>query len=79
MPGVERVTAEHPDVNFYTAALDRRIKVLVSFGGNMVMAHGDSARGREEGLAADALVTYALEYAAERPEDFEERVTGAAV
>jgi anaerobic selenocysteine-containing dehydrogenase len=33
--------------DFYTAALDRRIKALVSFGGNMVMAHGDSARGRE--------------------------------
>lgn len=39
----EFVTGE----DFYTAALDRRIKVLVSFGGNMVMAHGDSARGRD--------------------------------
>lgn len=39
----EFVTGE----DFYTAALDRRIKVLMSFGGNMVMAHGDSARGRE--------------------------------
>jgi anaerobic selenocysteine-containing dehydrogenase len=39
----EFVTGE----DFYTAALDRRIKTLVSFGGNMVMAHGDSARGRE--------------------------------
>ncbi len=33
--------------DFYTAALDGRIKALVSFGGNMVMAHGDSARGRD--------------------------------
>lgn len=33
--------------DFYTAALDGRIKALVSFGGNMVMAHADSARGRE--------------------------------
>lgn len=39
----EFVTGE----DFYTAALDRRIKTLVSFGGNMVMAHADSARGRE--------------------------------
>ena len=39
----EFVTGE----DFYTAALDRRIKALVSFGGNMVMAHGDSARGRD--------------------------------
>jgi anaerobic selenocysteine-containing dehydrogenase len=33
--------------DFYTAALDRRITTLISFGGNMVMAHADSARGRE--------------------------------
>lgn len=39
----EFVTGE----DFYNAAFDRRIKALVSFGGNMVMAHGDSARGRE--------------------------------
>ncbi len=39
----EFVTGE----DFYTAALDGRIKALVSFGGNMVMAHGDSARGRD--------------------------------
>jgi anaerobic selenocysteine-containing dehydrogenase len=39
----EFVTGE----DFYAAALDRRIKALVSFGGNMVMAHADSARGRE--------------------------------
>ncbi|MFC5731402.1 MULTISPECIES: molybdopterin-containing oxidoreductase family protein [Nocardioides] len=39
----EFVTGE----DFYTAALDGRIKALVSFGGNMVMAHADTARGRE--------------------------------
>ena len=33
--------------DLYAAALDRRIQALVSFGGNMVMAHADSARGRE--------------------------------
>ncbi len=33
--------------DFYTAALERRIRALVAFGGNMVMAHGDSARGRD--------------------------------
>jgi anaerobic selenocysteine-containing dehydrogenase len=33
--------------DFYTAAVDRRIKALVSFGGNMVMAHADSLRGRD--------------------------------
>ena len=33
--------------DFYTAALDGRIKALVSFGGNLVMAHADSVRGRE--------------------------------
>ncbi len=39
----EFVTGE----DFYTAALDRRITTLVGFGGNPVMAHGDSTRGRE--------------------------------
>lgn len=39
----EFVTGE----DLYTAALDRRIKAIVGFGGNPVMAHGDSARGRE--------------------------------
>lgn len=39
----EFVTGE----DLYTAALDRRITALVSFGGNLVMAHADSARGRE--------------------------------
>jgi anaerobic selenocysteine-containing dehydrogenase len=33
--------------DFYTAALDGRIKALVSFGGNMVMAYANSMRGRE--------------------------------
>ncbi len=33
--------------DFYTAVLDRRIKALVGFGGNLVMAHADSLRGRE--------------------------------
>lgn len=42
-PRFEFVTGE----DFYTAALARRIKALVGFGGNLVMAHGDSARGRE--------------------------------
>ena len=31
----------------YTAALDGRVKAMVGFGGNPVMAHGDSARGRD--------------------------------
>lgn len=39
----EFVTGE----DLYTAALDGRIKALVGFGGNMVMAHADSARGRD--------------------------------
>ena len=39
----EFVTGE----DFYTAVFDGRIKALVSFGGNMVMAHADSVRGRE--------------------------------
>ena len=42
--------------DFYTAVLDRRIKALVSFGGNMVMAHGDSARGREALRSLDFFV-----------------------
>ncbi len=33
--------------DLYSAALDGRITTVVGFGGNMVMAHGDSARGRE--------------------------------
>lgn len=31
----------------YGAALDGRIRALIGFGGNAVMAHGDSARGRD--------------------------------
>jgi anaerobic selenocysteine-containing dehydrogenase len=42
--------------DFYTAVLDRRIKTLVSFGGNMVMAHADSARGREALRSLDIFV-----------------------
>ena len=40
----------------------------------------DDAATRQEAvdlLAADALVTYALEYAAEHPDDFEEHARGA--
>ena len=33
--------------DFYGAALDGRIKAVMGFGGNPVMAHGDSARGRD--------------------------------
>jgi anaerobic selenocysteine-containing dehydrogenase len=48
----EFVTGE----DFYTAALDRRIKALVAFGGNPVMAHADSLRGREALRALDFFV-----------------------
>jgi anaerobic selenocysteine-containing dehydrogenase len=33
--------------DFYAAAVARQVKALLSFGGNMVMAHGDSSRGRD--------------------------------
>jgi anaerobic selenocysteine-containing dehydrogenase len=33
--------------DFYAAALDGRARALVNFGANLVMAHGDSARGRD--------------------------------
>jgi len=33
--------------DFYSAALDGRARALVNFGANLVMAHGDSARGRD--------------------------------
>ncbi|MFP5371633.1 MAG: molybdopterin-dependent oxidoreductase, partial [Actinomycetes bacterium] len=33
--------------DLYDAALDGRVNALVAFGGNMVMAYGDSVRGRE--------------------------------
>jgi anaerobic selenocysteine-containing dehydrogenase len=42
--------------DFYAAALDRRIKALVGFGGNMVMAHADSLRGREALRSLDFFV-----------------------
>ncbi len=42
--------------DFYAAALDGRITTLVSFGGNMVMAHGDSQRGRRALRALDFFV-----------------------
>jgi anaerobic selenocysteine-containing dehydrogenase len=48
----EFVTGE----DFYTAALDGRIKALVGFGGNMVMAHADSRRGREALRSLDFFV-----------------------
>jgi anaerobic selenocysteine-containing dehydrogenase len=48
----EFVTGE----DLYTAALDRRIRTLVSFGGNMVMAHADSRRGREALRSLDFFV-----------------------
>jgi anaerobic selenocysteine-containing dehydrogenase len=48
----EFVTGE----DFYTAALDGRVRTLVSFGGNMVMAHADSVRGREALRALDFFV-----------------------
>jgi anaerobic selenocysteine-containing dehydrogenase len=33
--------------DLYAAALDGRARALVNFGSNLVMAHGDSARGRD--------------------------------
>ena len=42
--------------DFYTAALDGRVKALVGFGGNPVMAHGDSARGRDALRSLDFFV-----------------------
>jgi anaerobic selenocysteine-containing dehydrogenase len=48
----ELITGE----DFYTAALERRIKALVGFGGNMVMAHADSLRGREALRSLDFFV-----------------------
>ncbi len=48
----EFVTGE----DFYTAALEGRIKALVGFGGNMLMAHADSRRGREALRSLDFFV-----------------------
>ena len=42
--------------DFYAAALDGRARALVNFGGNLVMAHGDSARGRDALAALDFAV-----------------------
>ncbi len=42
--------------DLYAAALDRRVKALVGFGGNPVMAHGDSARGRDALRSLDFFV-----------------------
>ena len=42
--------------DFYSAMLDSRIKALVGFGGNMVMAHADSRRGREALRSLDFFV-----------------------
>jgi len=39
--------------DFYTAALAGRARALVNFGSNLVMAHGDSARGRDALAALD--------------------------
>ncbi|MGW5241998.1 molybdopterin-containing oxidoreductase family protein [Monashia sp. NPDC004114] len=48
----EFVTGE----DFYTAAIERRITTLVGFGGNPVMAHADSLRGREALRSLDFFV-----------------------
>jgi anaerobic selenocysteine-containing dehydrogenase len=42
--------------DFYAAALDGRARALVNFGANLVMAHGDSARGRDALAALDFAV-----------------------
>ncbi len=42
--------------DLYAAALDGRISTLVGFGGNLVMAHADSARGRDALRALDFFV-----------------------
>jgi anaerobic selenocysteine-containing dehydrogenase len=42
--------------DFYAAALDGRGRALVNFGANLVMAHGDSARGRDALAALDFAV-----------------------
>lgn len=51
-PRFEFVTG--PD--FYTAALDGRAQALVNFGANLVMAHADSARGRDALRALDFMI-----------------------
>jgi anaerobic selenocysteine-containing dehydrogenase len=42
--------------DFYAAALDGRARALVNFGSNLVMAQGDSARGRDALAALDFAV-----------------------
>ena len=42
--------------DFYTAALDGRARALVNFGANLVMAHADSARGRDALAQLDFMV-----------------------
>jgi len=42
--------------DFYTAALDGRARALVNFGSNLVIAQGDSARGRDALAALDFMV-----------------------
>ncbi|HET8603511.1 MAG TPA: molybdopterin dinucleotide binding domain-containing protein [Marmoricola sp.] len=42
--------------DLYTAMLDRRVRTLVGFGGNVVMAHADSRRGREALRSLDFFV-----------------------
>ncbi len=42
--------------DFYAAALDGRARALVNFGSNLVMAQGDSARGRDALRALDFAV-----------------------
>ena len=42
--------------DFYGAALAGRARALVNFGSNLVMAHGDSARGRDALAALDFFV-----------------------
>ena len=42
--------------DLYTAALDGRVRTVVGFGGNPVMAHADSARGRDALRALDFFV-----------------------
>ncbi|GAA1114390.1 molybdopterin-dependent oxidoreductase [Kribbella jejuensis] len=42
--------------DLYAAALDGQVRALVTFGANLVMAHGDSARGRAALSAIDFVV-----------------------
>jgi anaerobic selenocysteine-containing dehydrogenase len=42
--------------DLYSAALDGRVRTLVTFGANLVMAHGDSARGRDALASIDFVV-----------------------